>query len=236
MSLRARSKFVPENKPAPRAGVTLFCERDSLQSHWARLVLAEKEVEGARIEWTNPGKPSEDLLVLNPQLTLPTLTDRDVAIHPARVIVEYLDERYPHPRLMPADLALFETLHAYDPIWVRGNHDGDFVPPGFTAHDEIVIDTITFRHEAGQPDRFEISGHYHPKADITHKGARLSRRAFIHDAVRMIMPAFGSYAGGLSVTDQAIAGLFPKGYRLHVLGTSKVFALDMPEALERKVQ
>ena len=105
MSLRARSKFVPENKPAPRAGVTLFCERDSLQSHWARLVLAEKEVEGARIEWTNPGKPSEDLLVLNPQLTLPTLTDRDVAIHPARVIVEYLDERYPHPRLMPADPA-----------------------------------------------------------------------------------------------------------------------------------
>lgn len=105
MSLRARSKFVPENKPAVRAGVTLFCERDTLQSHWARLVLAEKEVDGARLEWTTPGKPSEDLLVLNPQLTLPTLTDRDTVIHPARVIVEYLDERYPAPRLMPADPA-----------------------------------------------------------------------------------------------------------------------------------
>ena len=105
MSLRARSKFVPENKPAVRAGVTLFCDRDSMQSHWARLVLAEKDVDGARLEWVSAGKPSEDLLVLNPQLTLPTLTDRDTVIHPVSVIVEYLDERYPHPRLMPADPA-----------------------------------------------------------------------------------------------------------------------------------
>ena len=105
MSLRARSKFVPENKPAVRAGVTLFCDREGMHSHWARLVLAEKDVDGARLEWVTPGKPSEDLLVLNPQLTLPTLTDRDTVIHPVSVIVEYIDERYPHPRLMPADPA-----------------------------------------------------------------------------------------------------------------------------------
>lgn len=110
MSLRARTKFVAEHKPAVRAGVTLFCERDKLQSHWVRLILAEKNVEGARIEWINPAKPHEDLLVVNPELTLPTLTDRDTAIHPASVIAEYLDERYPHPRLMPSDPAVRARL------------------------------------------------------------------------------------------------------------------------------
>ena len=110
MSLRARSKFVAENKPAVRAGVTLFCDRESLQSHWARLVLAEKDVDGARLEWVLPNKPNEDLLVLNPELTLPTLIDRDTVIHPASVIAEYLDERYPIPRLMPSDPAVRARL------------------------------------------------------------------------------------------------------------------------------
>lgn len=105
MSLRARSKFVPDHKPAVRSGVTLFCSRESLRCHWARIVLAEKDVDGARTEWVTPGKPSEDLLVLNPSLTLPTLTDRDTVIHPESVIVEYLDERYPHPKLLPPDPA-----------------------------------------------------------------------------------------------------------------------------------
>lgn len=131
-----------------------------------------------------------------------------------------------YARLMPGDRALFEALSVYDPVWIMGNHDGDFVPPGFAGHKDITIGGIAFRHEAGESDIFEISGHYHPKADITHKGARLSRRAFVSDARRMIMPAFGSYAGGLSVTDPAITGLFPQGYRLHVLGSARVFALD----------
>lgn len=103
MSLRARTKFVAENKPAVRAGVTLFCEPDSLTGHWIRLVLAEKDIEGSRVVWTTAAKPSADFLALNPERVLPTLTDRDSVIYPARVIAEYLDERYPHPRLMPSD-------------------------------------------------------------------------------------------------------------------------------------
>jgi RNA polymerase-associated protein len=105
MSLRARSKYVMDSKPAPRAGLTLFCAKDSLPCLWARIVLAEKDVDSARVEWVNPGKPNHDLLVLNPSLQLPTLADRDTVIHPAQVIVEYLDERYPHPKLSPPDPA-----------------------------------------------------------------------------------------------------------------------------------
>lgn len=141
-------------------------------------------------------------------------------------------------RLLPADRALFDALGAFAPIWVIGNHDGDFVPPGFTGHSEFVLEGITFRHQAGAGGDFEVSGHFHPKAEMTHKGARLSRRAFVHDHRRLVLPAFGSYAGGLSVTDPAIAGLFPQGYQLHVLGTSRVFTVgrgaDQPRERERK--
>ncbi|HSW11328.1 MAG TPA: glutathione S-transferase N-terminal domain-containing protein, partial [Solimonas sp.] len=86
-----------DSKPAPRSGLTLFCARDSIACLWTRIVLAEKDVDGARIEWVTPGKPNHDLMVLNPTLALPTLADRETVIHPAQVINEYLDERYPHP-------------------------------------------------------------------------------------------------------------------------------------------
>lgn len=132
-------------------------------------------------------------------------------------------------RLAAQDLATFETLRAYQPIWVRGNHDGAFVPPGFIDYDEIAIGNVIFRHEALADDHgYEISGHFHPKADIEHKGAKISRRCFVEDGRRMILPAFGSYTGGLSATDSAIARFFPDGFRLHVLGQARVFSITAP--------
>ncbi len=95
-----------DGRPAPRAGLTLFCARDEVPSLWVRVVLAEKDVDSARVEWIAPGRPHHDLLVLNPAGTLPTLVDRDTVLHPAAVVAEYLDERYPHPRLLPADPAV----------------------------------------------------------------------------------------------------------------------------------
>lgn len=105
MPLPGKSRYVMDARPAPRAGVTLFCARGELPSSWVRVVLAEKDVEGARIEQLTPGKPHQDLLVLNPSGELPTLVDRDTVLHPAFVVAQYLDERYPHPALMPADAA-----------------------------------------------------------------------------------------------------------------------------------
>jgi RNA polymerase-associated protein len=105
MSLRAKSKYVPPSKPAANAGLTLFCTADAVACLWVRLVLAEKDVDGARLQLQKAGRPSEDLALLNPTHTLPTLADRDTVIYPARVIAEYLDERYPHPPMMPPDPA-----------------------------------------------------------------------------------------------------------------------------------
>src|SRR6201992_1712713 len=82
--------------------MTLFSAPTDPWSHRTRLVLAEK---GIAIELVNcdPLKLPEDLLDLNPYHSVPTLVDRDLVLYDSRVIMEYLEERFPHPPLMPVD-------------------------------------------------------------------------------------------------------------------------------------
>lgn len=106
MALRTRSRTAaPALKPAPNVGLTLFVDKDSLHSDWARLVLAEKDIDSAAVQIIRHGEVDEDFIVLNPAQSLPTLADREGVIQTARVIVEYLDERYPHPPMMPQEPA-----------------------------------------------------------------------------------------------------------------------------------
>ncbi len=85
-----------------RSVMTLFSRPTDIHSHRARLVLAEKNIN---IEISNVAGPDlpEDLMDLNPYHTVPTLVDRDLTLYDSRVIIEYLDERFPHPPLMPVD-------------------------------------------------------------------------------------------------------------------------------------
>src|SRR6187549_3902999 len=82
--------------------MTLFSAPDEPASHRTRIVLAEKDVE-IEIVSVTPGRFPEDLLDLNPDHSLPTLVDRDLVLYDSRIICEYLDERFPHPPLMPVD-------------------------------------------------------------------------------------------------------------------------------------
>jgi stringent starvation protein A len=88
-----------------RSVMTLFSAPDELQSHRVRIVLAEKASEIDVISVV-PGRYPEDLLDLNPYRSLPTLVDRDLVLYEARVVIDYLDERFPHPPLMPVDPVL----------------------------------------------------------------------------------------------------------------------------------
>jgi RNA polymerase-associated protein len=85
-----------------RTVLTLFTTMDGIQSHRVRMVLAAKGVVYDRVE-VRSDKPPEDLRDLNPYANVPTLVDRDLVLHETSVICEYLDERYPHPPLMPID-------------------------------------------------------------------------------------------------------------------------------------
>ncbi|BCO33175.1 stringent starvation protein A [Thiohalobacter sp. COW1] len=85
-----------------RSVMTLFSSASCPYSHRARIVLAEK---GITVEVVNVDLDNlpEDLIDLNPYQTVPTLVDRELVLYDSHVIMEYLDERFPHPPLMPVD-------------------------------------------------------------------------------------------------------------------------------------
>jgi len=83
--------------------------------------------------------------------------------------------------------------------WIIGNHD-----PGFSDHcggeirEEATIDGLVLRHEADPAETGpELSGHFHPKLRISHRGRLVSRRCFVATATKIILPAFGALTGGL---------------------------------------
>jgi RNA polymerase-associated protein len=85
-----------------RNTLTLFSSVDDVLCHRVRLVLAAKGVSYDLVP-VDPQSPPEDLRVLNPYSSVPTLVERDLVLYAASVVSEYLDERYPHPPLMPID-------------------------------------------------------------------------------------------------------------------------------------
>lgn len=83
-----------------RSVMTLYSGPNDIDSHQARIVLAEKGVT-VDVLSVNVAEPDEDLLALNPYGSFPTLVDRDLVLYDIDVIMEYLDERFPHPPLLP---------------------------------------------------------------------------------------------------------------------------------------
>lgn len=83
-----------------RSIMTLYSGPTDIYSHQVRIVLAEKGVSVDIIN-VDANHPSEDLTELNPYGTLPTLVDRDLVLFNSHIIMEYLDERFPHPPLLP---------------------------------------------------------------------------------------------------------------------------------------
>ncbi len=111
-----------------------------------------------------------------------------------------------------------------DWIWLTGNHDP--VPAdatGGTFHDSFTLGDITFRHEpTGAPN--EIAGHLHPVARVSHRGRAVRRRCFAADDLRLVMPAFGAFAGGLNVRHAAFCDLFGTlSFTAHMLGDRRLY-------------
>jgi DNA ligase-associated metallophosphoesterase len=112
-------------------------------------------------------------------------------------------------------------------VWVVGNHDtdGPQALPGETVA-ELTLLGLTLRHEPQsglQPG--EVAGHLHPAARVTASRGSIRRRCFITDGDRAILPAFGAYAGGLNVRDQAFAGMFARPPLAGALGADRVHAV-----------
>ena len=115
-------------------------------------------------------------------------------------------------RIDAEDLASLRAITAaVETVWITGNHDP--APPadiGGRIVSEMALGPVMLRHQArvlGDGEA-EISGHLHPAAAVHARGHRIRCRCFIADERRLIMPAFGSYTGALSVRSDAFDGLF----------------------------
>ena len=111
--------------------------------------------------------------------------------------------------------------------WITGNHDPK--PPAW-LEGEIVeslrLGGLVFRHEPQAPFApGEVAGHLHPCARVAKWGRGVRRRCFVSDGLRLILPSFGAYTGGLDVGDSAISSLFTNRFHAYMLGKSRVYAI-----------
>ncbi len=149
--------------------------------------------------------------------------------HAPRTVValgdSFHDPRGPS-RLLAVDAARLAAMTAATAfVWVLGNHDPTPTDGiGGVSVAEWRAGPLVFRHEAVAGAAGEISGHFHPKAQVPVRGTVVSRACFVADARRVLLPAFGAYTGGLDVRDPAIAGLFPRGGRVFLLGRERLFS------------
>jgi DNA ligase-associated metallophosphoesterase len=130
-------------------------------------------------------------------------------------------------RIASADRsALVELQRGRDWIWIAGNHDP--VPAagiGGSFGAALAIGALVFRHEPTGAQG-EIAGHLHPVARVGGRGHMVTRRCFASDGTRLIMPAFGAFAGGLNVRHRAFADVFgTSAFTAHLLGEGRLYSL-----------
>ena len=120
-------------------------------------------------------------------------------------------------------LWLIRLMAGRDWTWITGNHDPGPIDLGGSHRAELKLQPFTFRHIAEPTERAEISGHYHPKASLSGR----SRPCFLADAQRLILPAYGTYTGGLRAHDATLTALMAKD-ALAILTGPRVLAIPMP--------
>ncbi len=160
-------------------------------------------------------------------------------IRPERLISlgDSFHDRHAGERLDDDDRTAIKALSGMcDVYWLTGNHDPDAAGDiGGQVADEMTLGPVMLRHIPTVGETSEISGHLHPVASVVRRGRRLRRKCFACDGMRMILPAFGAYTGGLNITDRAFARLFdPDRLGVWMLGRDRVYnvkrsLLTMPE-------
>jgi len=156
-------------------------------------------------------------------LTLDRLAAEIAALGPRIVVAlgDSFDDSDAGAALAGADLDRLIALGAgREWIWIAGNHDpAPLSVPGRHLQ-ELRHGPLVFRHIAlGAPEPGEVSGHYHPKFRLNARGRSVTRACFLHDARRVILPAFGAYTGGLRSDHPALAALFEPPARAILTGS-----------------
>jgi len=179
-------------------------------------------------------------MLLPPYDTATTLAllDRVIAHHAPRLVIALGDSFHDGAgptRVMAQDRATLAGLQrGRDWVWIAGNHDPDPAQGiGGEFARSLSLGPLTFRHEPteGKADG-EIAGHLHPSARVTQRGRGVTRKCFAADGHRMVMPAFGAYAGGLNIRDRAFTRVFGAlAFTAHLIGERRLYAFAAARCL-----
>jgi DNA ligase-associated metallophosphoesterase len=131
-------------------------------------------------------------------------------------------------RLGPEERGMLEAMGGLAAfVWITGNHDPH--PPAWLGGE--IAETwrmggLVFRHEPrAELEPGEVAGHLHPCASVAKWGRSVRRRCFVSDGLRLVLPSFGAYTGGLDVGEAAISSLFAGPFHAYMLGQSRVYAI-----------
>jgi len=216
--LRAKHDLMPETAPTLRSHLAVAGQAmrplPAGALYWEderTLLVADLHLEkGAAFAALGMLLPPYDT-----RATLDRLAKVIDAVRPSRVVAlgDSFHRRNSAARLHADDLATLLALQrGREWFWICGNHD-PYLPAsiGGAVCATLTICGLTLRHEPSlAPSAREIAGHLHPVARIAGRGAVIRRRCFATDGNRLVMPAFGAYAGGLNVCDDAFAPLFSR--------------------------
>ena len=123
-------------------------------------------------------------------------------------------------------LWLTRLIAGRDWVWIAGNHDAGPLNIAGSHRAEVQLGGLVFRHIAEAGAQGEVSGHFHPKARLAGK----AWRCFLADRARLILPAYGTYTGGLWTHDPALTGLMQPGALAILCGGTAARAIPMPRA------
>lgn len=118
----------------------------------------------------------------------------------------------------------------YKIIWVTGNHDPDIGTDPQNTVSEFSLAPLIFRHEASIPletNYGEVSGHYHPKFALKNNRGKITKPCFVVDEQRLIVPAFGTFTGGMDVEQPPLSALFKNPKTIYMLGETKLYTVPL---------
>jgi DNA ligase-associated metallophosphoesterase len=181
-------------------------------------------------------------LQMNGHVPLPTYDTRDSLHRLAALVSDYAPKRVvalgdsfhdidADQRFSDEDCellnAIVDSVDAF--IWVLGNHDPN-IPDGVRGprEDHAQVGDFLLTHHPHDPGKAGVNlcGHYHPKLQVRVKTGKISGPCFAHSPERIILPSFGTFTGGLWVSDPAFQVALPGAHRYHMVRGEKVYRFD----------
>ena len=232
-ALARRAVLLAEAAPCGGARVRLGADEASLRPSGALWLGAARTLVAADLHFEKGSAYAARGQLLPPYDTGETLGRLEAeieALAPDRLV--FLGDSFHdgggEMRLAAADAARLTAMACgRELVWVVGNHDAE--GPRRLAGDvvsELDLAGLVLRHEpregpCADEALGEVAGHLHPCARVAARGRTVRRRCFVTDGMRLVLPAFGAYAGGLSIRDRAFAGLFARTPTVVVLGAAR---------------